>query len=1320
MRRHTKTPFSNQRNFIPKDRRVNEGQVHPVSYFNVTSQDISLSTSDGGGSSDLGNPDNPQSGDGSTGNLEDSLPIISSAVVTPSSIIDTEPTANTHLLEVEVTLKNLQSSGLSYQWQKQDSGTTTWNDISGATTAQYTVPSGLTVANDDGDKYRCEVEHAGAITTPIQSNEVSVSISRVISIAAQPTDSIFVTQGTNTTVEASATITSGTLTGIWQRKGPGDLIFTDIAGTENTNAAGVTLQYTTPNFVTADTGTQYRVRYTATNATFAVTSSTTISVSGADFRIQPAINGIEFWNFEVNGALIFDPSVATDYSITSLEPNRSKFSSHLWGQGTCAGQGGYTDVDIPLSAGDVMALKMNAGGGAAGASDSGRYAEAGGGYAGIFDTSVSHANALAIAGGAGGSSFNTTGCNGTQQSVQYGYTYQQAYQSTCYTTSSITRSGSISHSYNNAAQASNFLNWSGNTSSVSITGHYGARGYYVFYSSAMPDTNYSLSISAGSCTAGGGACPGFYVASINQYTWGFVVYFRRNDNSGSSYVSSWSYYANKSTTTSYPCTKYQTVSGTHTHTGTAAVAGGAGGGASGSDGGDSSQSQINATGGGGGTQSAGGAAGTTSSGGSSNGDAGSALQGGDGGDNAGNQAAAGGGGGGGGYYGGGGGAGGYDGYTNSQTDPGIGPQSGGGGAGGSGFVHSTATGTTGAFAGSSHPNRGNAGDLEQDSRIVIEPTFIEITTQPASTIASSGSTATFTAVGQVNGVTSPVSYQWQSKSGSTYTDISGATSSSYTTGTLSSSNNGDTFRCVISNEFCATKTTNDVVLLMSSSGSQTYTITTPGETNIPIPTGATEFTFWIWGAGGQGVGECPTGSFSGGSGAFASATISNLSSTDTLKVFVGATGLGSPQGQAGYGAGRGGQRSELLYTKSGNSANWYVGGGGGAGQNGNGGGGGAIGGGGSGTGPNTGQVSGTSGRTGGGAGGGSGINQGNRGGGGGSGWSGGAGAGGDGNGNCTGGGGGGGSGNNSISTNLSVSETAYSNGSTGGSSGAAAPQNTIEQYVTGHGGSGQDGLAVVAMTVLGSLTMTGVNTNTITDITSLSTTTTLSEPVYLVPNDIDYNITVRLRGGSPSGTGGYVQATVRLVAGNTYRLNYNSQIAAMYYGTGTQNNNCILLAAQGGYAGNGVSGGNAGYPSGSAGANKNNSGGGGGGTTSGYRSGSGGNGGYGGGDAAQLSSTPGGAGGFFSSGNGASDVDGSGGNGGMGYYGGGGGGSGWDYGSDYGGAFGGGGGGGSSYIGGLPSPSVNSNSPYEVTVSNATYGTEAGGVIIQIISVAEA
>ena len=123
-----------------------------------------------------------------------------------------------------------------------------------------------------------------------------------------------------------------------------------------------------------------------------------------------------------------------------------------------------------------------------------------------------------------------------------------------------------------------------------------------------------------------------------------------------------------------------------------------------------------------------------------------------------------GGGGGGGYYGGGGGAGGHDGY-NGSSDPGKGPQSGGGGAGGSGYIISTGTGTTSAFAGESNPNRGYAGDFEQDSRILIDPTYINITTQPSGSAVSSGSTVSLNIVAEVVGVTSPtINYQWQKKS----------------------------------------------------------------------------------------------------------------------------------------------------------------------------------------------------------------------------------------------------------------------------------------------------------------------------------------------------------------------------------------------------------------------------------------------------------------------------------------------------------------------------------------------------------------------------
>ena len=309
-------------------------------------------------------------------------------------------------------------------------------------------------------------------------------------------------------------------------------------------------------------------------------------------------------------------------------------------------------------------------------------------------------------------------------------------------------------------------------------------------------------------------------------------------------------------------------------------------------------------------------------------------------------------------------------------------------------------------------------------------------------------TATFNVKAAIVGVSGQtISYQWQKRGSgeTTFSDITGATSESYTTPTVSSSNNSDTYRCKLVNEFCASKITEEVVTLVTAggTGSQVYNITQTGETSVTVPTSATGFTYWLWGAGGQGVGECPTGSFSGGGGGYATGTVTIPSTTSgssytnvivktgqgglvekpsctntqngwytrtggpetigingvrklqilwegtlvydgtyapnedgyiivgnyaytwgtyrsnsaygwrnddacgtgpsgqgdycngfdvkrydyspatrTISVFVGATGEGSPTGMSGYGAGRGGQRSEILYFKSGLSANW--------------------------------------------------------------------------------------------------------------------------------------------------------------------------------------------------------------------------------------------------------------------------------------------------------------------------------------------------------------------------------------------------------------
>jgi hypothetical protein len=67
-----------------------------------------------------------------------------------------------------------------------------------------------------------------------------------------------------------------------------------------------------------------------------------------------------------------------------------------------------------------------------------------------------------------------------------------------------------------------------------------------------------------------------------------------------------------------------------------------------------------------------------------------------------------------------------------------------------------------------------------------------ITTQPANQTVTAGQTATFTVVATG---TAPLSYQWQKGT----TNISGATSASYTTPATTTSDSGSTFRVVVSN-----------------------------------------------------------------------------------------------------------------------------------------------------------------------------------------------------------------------------------------------------------------------------------------------------------------------------------------------------------------------------------------------------------------------------------------------------------------------------------------------------------------------------------------
>ena len=552
-------------------------------------------------------------------------------------------------------------------------------------------------------------------------------------------------------------------------------------------------------------------------------------------QIDDGQGGSTFHDFGSDGNLVFDASTSTSYTYTAATD--VKFKAYLWGQGgRCANNGslgGHTYGIFNLSQGDSLHIRLNYGASNAG-SGSGSGANAacgGGGLAGIFSSStINQSNARLIAGGGGGgvasvggssstnggdgggntgvnggnagsSQINSTGGGGgSQSSGGSAGTADSSFTKSTTTTNSQSRTeAGLLHERSGGVNTTFDISAGSQATCV----HQNTFEYIWTVNESYNNNNYSVSASNASShqdyqANGTYIAAGFYAVVDNKSNNSFRVRWYRNDTNTQVNV------------------KYHTIVVTGSRN-------------------ETTSTTIPV---------------------SANGSAGSALQGGNGGNAAtgfGANNAAAGGGGGAGYYGGGGGAGGNDfGDTTRAAS---------GGGGGSGYVHSSVSGgVTGAFSlGSSHPDRGNAGDPGEDSKVVFE----------------------------------------------------GITSFAY---------------------------------VSTSGNNETYTVN--------VPSNATSMTAKVWGAGGAGTGECPSNSFSGGSGGHVEGTVPV--SGGTVDVFVGGSSSGSQPGQEGSGAGAGGALSAVKY--SGNLL--LAGGGGGAGQNGQGGGGGANGAGLNGTGPNNGTAGG--------------------------------------------------------------------------------------------------------------------------------------------------------------------------------------------------------------------------------------------------------------------------------------------------------------------------------------------------------------------------
>jgi len=402
------TPFHNNIQYIPKDSENTSGNgVEPSTYWavtetNINAQDYEINTKDVSPvvSADVYNSYTSGSGITRTPTL---------LVSGPVNVTANETLTATFLVSALV----LNSDAIpEYQWQKKEFNTSTWSTISGATSSQYTIAT-LSFDSDNGDSYRCVVSATGVENSPVTSSEALLTVRRVLTITQQPTAQASYVNGTTATFSVAVTLSSGT--GIqyqWQKREFESETFQNISGATSTS-------YTTPNLSTLiDSGDSYRCIVSHPDADTKISDTVRIIVTGADFEVTPAINNIAFWRLSVDGPLILDPSNAQQYTIKSLDPNRTKFLSKMWGQGSCSSTGGYTEAAFPVIQSQVFTVKLNAGAGSGTTPANESVYAAAGTYTWICPAGVNSVSVVCVGGGGrGGGSGGGGGGLGWKNSI---------------------------------------------------------------------------------------------------------------------------------------------------------------------------------------------------------------------------------------------------------------------------------------------------------------------------------------------------------------------------------------------------------------------------------------------------------------------------------------------------------------------------------------------------------------------------------------------------------------------------------------------------------------------------------------------------------------------------------------------------------------------------------------------------------------------------------------------------------------------------------------------------------------------------------------
>ena len=173
--------------------------------------------------------------------------------------VGTPPSINSHpsnqsVNEGQTATFQITASGstpLTYQWQRQNPGSTSWANV-GSNSSSYTTPAAL--LSHDGREYRCRVSNA--FGGPMNSNQATLTViplPQAPTVTQHPVDTT-VTVGLSATFSVQATGTAP-LAYQWQRSVDDGQSWQDIGG-------AVGASYTTPATVLGADGERYRCRVT--------------------------------------------------------------------------------------------------------------------------------------------------------------------------------------------------------------------------------------------------------------------------------------------------------------------------------------------------------------------------------------------------------------------------------------------------------------------------------------------------------------------------------------------------------------------------------------------------------------------------------------------------------------------------------------------------------------------------------------------------------------------------------------------------------------------------------------------------------------------------------------------------------------------------------------------------------------------------------------------------------------------------------------------------------------------------------------------------